>query len=263
MNDLVAQNTDLTADIGQTDEISWTGSENMTFDQYQAIGKTFQQIQRSLCWWTGDWLNYGEQKFGDVAAQAVDDTGKTVETLLKWKAVAFRVPRNIRVKELGWTFHFYIAYVPEEERGVLLQMALNVGISSRELKDVVKLDDDVRHEFILAYDNYMNEYGPMDRDTFLSLLNRFKLNRLSDNGTPDEDDEDDAQDEDDVNDPGSGESAEEVIKEDVSDFWENQGAPVTFINGYSTFWEGISVRAALDKQGKARLVWEKLDNGEE
>lgn len=270
MNDLVIQNTDLAADIGQTDEISWTGSENMSFDQYQAIGRTFQQIQHSLSWWMGDWMNYGEQKFGDIAAQAVEDTGKSIETLLKWKAVAFRVSRQIRRKELGWTHHFYVAYVPEEYRGPLLDMAVNLDLASRQLKEVVKLAGDdaddpnrfvIIDQFLLAYDNYMAEQGPMDMDTFLAMLNRFKLAKLNGDSKPRKEKDEDGDDDDEDN-PGTGESAEEALREDIQDFWENEGHPVTFINDYSTFWSSISVRAALDKHGKPRLIWEKVDNGE-
>ena len=261
MNDLVVQSNELAEDIGQTDEISWTGSEDMTFDQYQKIGRTFQQIQRSLAFWMGDWMNYGEQKFGDIAMQAVEDTGKSVETLIKWKAVAFRVRREIRVKELGWTHHFYVCYTPEDQRGPLLQMALNVGLTSRELKDVVKLDNEKdeggkRHNFILAYQHYLDEEGPMDRDTFFALLNRFKLNQV-DKPRQEEDDDDEGDEEED-DDAAPREDAQAVVEEDVTDFWENEGKPVTFINAYSTFWEGMSVRAALDKKGQVRLVWEKL-----
>lgn len=261
MNELMTQSADLATDIGQTDEVSWTGSENMDFEQYQAIGKTFQQIQRSLAYWVGDWLNFGEKKFGDIAAQAVDDTDKSIETLLKWKAVAFRVPRQLRLIAPTWTHAFYVAYVPEEQRGPLLQMALNVGLTSRELKDVVKLDDDTRYQFILAYDNYMAEQGPVTREIFFPMLNRFKLNRLDGDGKP-ERDEDEDDDEDDEDSSSNTTYSEEAVREDVQDFWENEGQPVTFINDYSTFWSSISVRAALDKHGKARLIWEKVDNGE-
>lgn len=257
MNDLVAQQSnDLAPSIGQTDEISWTGTEDMTFEDYQRIGRTFQQIKNSLAWWVGDWLNFGDRKFGEAAMQAVEDTGKSMETLLKWKAVSFRVPRNIRRSDLGWTHHFYVAYVPEEQRGKLLDLAANIDLSSRELKDVVKLDDERRSDLLIAVQNYMEEQGPMSKDVFMRLLNDFKMLKLDKPKQDKDDDDDEPEDENGDDDP------QNATQDDVQDFWENAGMPITLSGPYAAFWEGMSVRAAMNGQGKPHLVWEKTDDDE-
>lgn len=251
MNELVKQSTELAADIGYTDEVSWTPSPDMSFDQYQRIGRTFQQIKSSLAWWVGDWLNFGDQKFGEAAMQAVDATDKSVETLLKYKAVAARVPKEIRRSDLSWVHHFGVCYIPVEQRGPLLEIAANIGLSSRELKDVVKLDDDTRHEFMLAVQHYTDEQGPMSRDTFFSLLNRFRLGDVEKEEVDDDKDEDSDDDE-------QEDTAEEVTYDDLLDFWENTGVPLTSCGTYSATWEGLAVRAAVDSKGKPQLVWEKM-----
>lgn len=192
--------------------------------------------------------------FGEDFAQAIPDMARASETLLKYKAVAARIPRDIRQKTLGWTAHFYCAYIPEEQRGPLLEIAANVGLSSRELKDVTRLDDDLRYEFILAVQNYVDEEGPMDRDIFFSLLNRFKLGDVGEPKEKADDDEEDDEDSDDEED--SEDYSKEVAQDDLTDFWENAGVPLTSCGKYAVFWEGISVRAALDGKNKPYLVWE-------
>lgn len=262
MNELVTQNTELAYDIGFTDEISWVAPPDLSIEQYLAISRTFQQIQKSLSFWYGDLLHAGEEMFGEDFAQAIPDMARASETLLKYKAVAARIPRDIRQKTLGWTAHFYCAYIPEEQRGPLLEIAANVGLSSRELKDVVRLDDDIRHEFILAVQNYVDEEGPMTREVFFPLLNRFRLGDIDEPKEETADDDEDKEGSDDSDNDGVDYS-EEVAEDDLLDFWENAGIPITTYSKYGVFWEGISARAAIDGKGKAYIIWEMPEKKEE
>lgn len=257
MNELSARpSAELTNDIGETTEISWTAPANMTREQFQQIGNTFQQIKESLAWWLGDWLTEGENRFGEDVYQYVPESGKSHETLMKYKAVAFRVPRHIRRADLAWVHHFYVCYLPGEERGELLDMAANVGLSSRELKDVAKLDDDTRYQFILAYRNYVEEEGPMTRDIFFSLLNRF---RLGENDRPKNEDDDEDDDDDDGGDDEPQTDSAEAELDDVTDFWENAGVPLSSIGPNQAVWSGMTVYAAMNDRGKAILVWEETN----
>lgn len=259
MNDLATRpGTELATDIGETTEISWTAPAEMDFPTFQAIGNTFQQIKESLSWWLGDWLHAGEERFGESAYQAVPDNGKSYETLLKFKAVAFRVPKHIRRSDLSWTHHFYVAYVPEEQRGYLLEMAANIGLTSRELKDVTKLDDDTRYQFILAVESYTTEQGPMSRDTFFNLLNRFRLGEVDDRRDRDDDEDDD----DDEDSPLDDADTRPVEFDDVTDFWENAGVPLQSIGTNQAVWQGMIVYAAMNDKGKAVLIWEESNHAE-
>lgn len=255
MNELITQSTELAASIGTTDEVSWTPPVDMDFDTFQRIGNTFQQIKYSLSYWLGDWLVAGEERFGDAAYQAVPESGKSHETLLKFRAVAFRIPKEIRQSSLTWTHSFYCAYIPEEQRGPLLEIAANVGLSSRELKDVTRLDDDTRYEFILAVQNYVDEEGPMTREVFFPLLNRFRLGDIDKPEKEADDDEDDDGEESDI-DGDDTEYDEEIAQDDLLDFWENAGVPLTSCGKYAVSWEGISARAAVDGRGKPYIIWE-------
>ena len=261
MNELITQQTDLTSSIGEATEISWTAPDNLTYEQYEAIGRTFQQIKHSLSWWVGDWLNEGERRFADIYMQAVDDTGKAVETLLKWKAVADRVPKEIRRADLGWTFHFYVAYVPIEQRGLLLDLAANVGLSSRELKEVVKLDNDTRMAVLSAVSAYLDEQGPMSKEVFMRLLNRMRLDAIDYKPKKEkaERDEEDEEDEEDYDNEQEDSSERPADPDDVIDFWENQGVPLKYCTPSQASWDGMTVYVAQNANGKHILVWEETN----
>lgn len=262
VNEIVTQGTSLAdGNIGMTDEVSWTPPNNITMEQYLEIGHTFQQIQRSLSWWYGDLLNFGERKFGEEFAQAVDDSGKALETLIKYKAVADRIPREIRKAGLSWTSHFYVAYVDADQRGDLLTMALNMGLSSRELKEVVKLDYFLREDLIAA-----SKRG-IDHSEFMRLLNKLKLGEITNEKDDDEKEREgeedipfsDLDDNDDEEEEASAEKDHAGLNyDDVFDFWENKGVSLRYCGTNEVIWEGISVRAAIDKNNKLLLIWEEI-----
>lgn len=258
MNELVAQNTDLAQDIGFTDEISWVAPSNLTMEQYISIANTFQQIQKSLAYWYGDLLNAGEERFGEDFAQAIPEIGRASETLLKYKQVARNVPREIRQGSLSWTHHLYVTFVDASQRGDLLKMALNMGLSSRELKEVTKLDYFLREDLITA------STRDITHDEFMALLNRLKLQQI-DKPPQKEGEDDEAGDDDDL--PFSGMDDEGAVEEDettginyeaVQDFWENAGVPLKFCGVNEAIWEGLLVRPALDSRKRLILVWEEL-----
>lgn len=276
MNDLVKQSDELAQDVGETTAVSWTPPADMDFESYQRIGRTFQTIQKSLNWWLGDYLNFGEQKFGETYTQAVEATGRAVESLMKYKAVAERVPKEIRQETLGWVHHFYVAYIDADQRGDMLRMAANCGLSSRELKDAAKLPYNLRADLIAA-----TEEG-IDHDDTMRLINQFRLGAASlPDARParqrdDEDDEDDDKGAGDDDLPftdleGDADGYDYTPEPDnpgldydtVLDYWNNQDTPMTFCGENQAIWEGISVRAGYDSRGKLVLIWEGLNADDE
>lgn len=258
MDNLVVQNTELTHDVGFTDEVSWVAPADLTIERYLSIANTFQQIQRSLGWWYGDLLVEGERLFGEASTQAIPDIGRGTEALLKYKAVSIRVPREIRQKDLSWTHHLAVCYIEEDQRGPLLEMALNMALSSRELKEVTKLSWDLRQDLITAA-----EEG-MERADLMRLINQFKMNDV---GTPpalDDDEEEDVpftdmgDDEEEDYSPPAEEKRDGMSCEDIYDYWENAGAGVTFCGLSEVIWGGIAVHASIDENGRSILIWEQI-----
>ncbi len=64
----------------------------------------YLKISRQM-WAIGDWLNYGERRYGEMYAQAVDATGYENGTLrdAKWVSGAYEL--SIRIYNLSFAHH--------------------------------------------------------------------------------------------------------------------------------------------------------------
>lgn len=273
----IAKSNDLALQIGYTTEISWAAPSDMSYEEWEHIGRTFQQLGRSLNWWVGDWLNEGERKYGEMYSQALDITGLALETLSKYKRVAARVPPDIRRADLSWSAHFAVAYGEEHLRGPLLEMAAHYSLSSRDLKDIMRLEPEHQKELVDRFTDDM----PPTRDIFNQAINELHLltvntpvingrssaieeqeqleastplPRVSKHDTAPDEEEESAlgPDFDDAPEP-------ELYMEDVLQFWDTSGVSLEYLGSSLATWPGLSVRAGLDTNRNPILVWEKKD----
>lgn len=269
MNELIATQPQLATDIGETTETAWIAPANMTYDEYASVGRTLQQVGRSLNWWIGDWLNYGERKFGEMYAQALEITGLSLESLTKYKAVAARIHPAIRVSELSWTHHLHVAYAPENLREALLHMAYYWSISSRDLKELLRLSPYQLRALIDA----SNSGDLEDVQEFHKFVNYVRLEVPEKppgtmvNGQPTREAEEEEKDEQPpsyqqqrlVND---GIGGQVFIEEVMAAFDNKEKAPkMKACKSDEAVWDnGLFVLAALDHRGRPYLKWGR--NGE-
>jgi hypothetical protein len=125
---------------------------DLSFGEWERIGEKLQSIHKGILWAIGDWLNYGEHKYGEMYTQAIDATGYSVETLKKAKALGARFQRPQRT-ELSWSHHLTVAYLPPEERTEKLQQAVENHWSKRELQAAIKRPN--RIEAKCFWDNHV------------------------------------------------------------------------------------------------------------
>lgn len=141
MNELIIDQqsaASLLLDCGTVDTCSWTPPERMTFQQWAEIGRKFQQIDTSINWWLGDWLNEGEKRYGETFAQAIEVTGNKLEQLEQCKYVSASIRKPIRINFLSWTHHLRVAAFPEDEQRSLLAAAMENEWSSKEFYEVIR-----------------------------------------------------------------------------------------------------------------------------
>jgi N6-adenosine-specific RNA methylase IME4 len=125
-------------------DVAWRGvslhiPEATTFEEWSRLGKTLQQMERSVMWWIGDWLRFGERKYGETYTQAVEATGYSLDACknAKWVAEAYAEP-STRVDGLTWTHHREVAALPPADRAAVLARAASEGLSTRETKALAK-----------------------------------------------------------------------------------------------------------------------------
>ena len=129
---------DFAADLGEVTPVSWQPPTELTFEEWTAIGNTLQQVGASLNWWIGDWLNYGECKWGEMYAQAIEVTGWDYQRLANAKWVSASIHFSTRVEKLSWTHHREVANLPPTEQAEWLELAVTNGWRSGQLKDAIK-----------------------------------------------------------------------------------------------------------------------------
>ena len=123
-----------TEDVGEVSPVGRIPRWGLSFDDWASTMQGFFEVQRSLNWLIGDGLNYGESKYGEAYAQAVEVTGWDYQRLADAKWVAGAVPIDVRRLDLSWTHHKYVASLEVDAQIRWLDLAEENSWSSAELK---------------------------------------------------------------------------------------------------------------------------------
>jgi N6-adenosine-specific RNA methylase IME4 len=119
---------------GKVTQVGLELPDGLTFEEWNGIGECLQGVDRSLQWWIGDWLRFGESRYGEKYAQAVEVTGKDYDTVAAAKRVADRFEITRRRVNLSWSHHAEVAALPSEAADRLLDLAEGEGWSRNELR---------------------------------------------------------------------------------------------------------------------------------
>jgi hypothetical protein len=123
----------------------------LTIEQWQAVGFTLRRINAAWRWWVGDWLHYGEQSFGEMASQAMNDLGVDYQQLADCAWVAGRIPVSRRRESLTWSHHREVAALDPVAADALLDQAEEGHWTRAHLREVVKDHDPLKptpiHQF--------------------------------------------------------------------------------------------------------------------
>jgi len=122
----------------------------LPFERWCEILETLQIMERSVKWWIGDAIRYGEAAYGQKASQAFPDAfsgSPYAESTLRAAAwVSDRFPRGTRVEGVSWTHHRVVADLPRDDARALLLEAARINndpetddyVSSRDLIERVR-----------------------------------------------------------------------------------------------------------------------------
>src|SRR5438552_1857938 len=94
-----------------------------SFEQWVECGEYLQFLNGSIHFLIGDWLNYGERKWGERYKEALEKTGYDYQTLRNDKWISSRVPADRRRPDLTFDHHQTVADLPAEEQEDLLSTA--------------------------------------------------------------------------------------------------------------------------------------------
>lgn len=113
-------------------EISYVAPVDLPYVMWEEDGVVLGQMEKAVQWWIGDWLNFGEQAYGEKYSQALEETGLSYSALSHYAWVAARV--CTRVQTLSWSHHRAVAGLEPDEQREWLEKAGEQNWSKRDLE---------------------------------------------------------------------------------------------------------------------------------
>ena len=115
--------------------------DDPSFDQWLECGEFINKAKGAVHFWIGDWLNYGERKWGEKYVEAIEKTGYEYKTLRNDKWVAARVDLSRRRDKLSFDHHASVANLESEEQALLLHDAEEKKLDSKAFRKYVEQRD--------------------------------------------------------------------------------------------------------------------------
>ncbi|MGD1057690.1 MAG: LmbU family transcriptional regulator [Solirubrobacteraceae bacterium] len=129
-----APQSELSANPSELTRVGWTPSANLGLAEWSAVGRRFGEIGRCSQWWLGDWINYGNAKFGERYSRAMKLTGYDVQSLMNMVYVASRFEISRRRENLSWSHHATLAPLDVPEQEYWLTRAIKEKLSVADLR---------------------------------------------------------------------------------------------------------------------------------
>jgi hypothetical protein len=114
--------------------VAWQPGHAISLSQWVADGQRLGAIGRGVNWWLGDWLRFGNAKFGERYVRASRITGYDVQTLMNMVYVASRFDADRRRERLSWSHHAELAALEPEDQEQWLTRAEDERLSVRDLR---------------------------------------------------------------------------------------------------------------------------------
>ena len=144
-------------------------NEELSFEEWDALGQKLAPIGKSIGFIIGDWINYGEKRWGDKYEEALQRTGMAYQTLRHYAHVARRVQLFCRQNKLGFEHHAAVAKIKDpEEQQHWLEMAVQHKLGKRRLQKSINFGRLATEQEVAG--------DPHDKrhTTYLSLLNKIR-----------------------------------------------------------------------------------------
>lgn len=147
--------------------------DDVEFEQWLDIGKILCRASRAVQWWIGDWLAYGEHKYGEKYAQGEVITGIDPQTLKSYNFVAANVQKLRRRNFLSWSHHREVAALPpasqddllkqaEENKWSKLQLRHHINAKKIEETDYPELETPIRRDYARIKAQFLEARKGMD-----------------------------------------------------------------------------------------------------
>jgi hypothetical protein len=119
--------------------IGWAPGRDLDAREWASAGRRLGTVGRCIQWLIGDWIAYGNEKFGERYARASKITGYDTQTLMNMVYVASRFSVSRRRENLSWSHHESLAAVDVKEQDEWLDRATEHRWSVSDLRTMRRM----------------------------------------------------------------------------------------------------------------------------
>lgn len=114
--------------------VAWVTNRDIDFPEWAEAGRRLGAMGRCGQWGLGDWIQYGNAKFGERYVRAARITGYDVQTLMNIVYVASKFEISRRRENLSWSHHETVASLDADEQDRWLDLAVSRKLSVSDLR---------------------------------------------------------------------------------------------------------------------------------
>jgi hypothetical protein len=126
--------------------VCWAPRGDLDVGQWAEAGRRIGSVGRNVQWVLGDWIAYGNQRFGERYSRASKITGYDTQTLMNMVYVATHFPVSRRRENLSWSHHETLAALDPEEQDDWLDQADRHRWSVADLRTMLRVARKERRE---------------------------------------------------------------------------------------------------------------------
>ncbi len=150
--------------------VGYAAPSGISYEEWIRAGEAIRRIDRFKNFAIGDWLLTGEQKFGEMYSQAMDDfEWGSYDKVTKLVWVARKVPPENRRTDLTWTHHHHVAGLLPCEQKEWLQYAAEYKLSGEELRESIKNSKQIAGPEITALENQPEKLPAIEREKIFTV----------------------------------------------------------------------------------------------
>lgn len=114
--------------------VAWVPGKELDLAEWSRAGQRLGVMHRSSPWWLGDWIRYGNAKFGEKYSRAARITGYDAQTLMNMVYVASHFEISRRRENLSWSHHEAVASLDPNAQDHWLDQAIEHKMSVADLR---------------------------------------------------------------------------------------------------------------------------------
>jgi hypothetical protein len=106
----------------------------LPLETWKSVATAIAAYSDATCWWLGDWLAFGQMKYGRRYKEGIALTGLEYQTLRNYAVVARRFEPSRRRDNLSFQHHAELCALLDSDQELWLDLSVENGWSKAELR---------------------------------------------------------------------------------------------------------------------------------